>query len=121
MSNITSADISLSGYNSIREFISDTENALNSLPQEFSDISANVYLTFPNDEECDYNLRNIISINASSVEEAISELQKLKGEYTRVTLDVTLERSCNAPKVCHTCIYSSEPLQSCEIQDSNSM
>ena len=102
----------MSGYKNIRDFISDTENALNNLPKGISDISANIYLTFPNeDEEYDYNLRNIISIDASSVEEAISELQRLKGDYTRVTLDVTLERSHNARKVCHTCIYSNEPLQ----------
>ena len=119
MANITSADISLSGYKNIREFISDTENAINNLPQEFSDISANVYLTIPNEEEHDYNLRNIISINASSIEEAIYELQKLKGDYTRVTLDVTLERSHNAPRVCHTCIYSNEPLQSSENPDNS--
>lgn len=119
MANITSADISLSGYKNIRDFISDTESAINNLPQEFSDISANVYLKFPNEDEYDYHLRNIISIDASSIEDAIVELQKLKGDYSRVTLDVTLERSHNAPKVYHTCIYSNEPLQSSETLDNS--
>lgn len=108
---ITSADIVMDGYKSFDELISGICNAAKGIPKGFRGISANVYVTYPSeDEEYEYSSRNMISISTSTIEEAISELQKLSnGDYTRITLDVTLEKSCNGPKECHTCIYSNEP------------
>jgi hypothetical protein len=107
--NITSADISMSGYKSFEEFNKELSDAVKSIPNGFCDISANVYVTYPSkDDGYEYNLRNIISVDTSTIEEAISELRKLsKGNYNRITLDVILEKSHNGPKECHTCIYSS--------------
>lgn len=108
---ITSADIVMDGYKSFEELNEGIRNAARGIPKGFCHISASVYVTYPGeDEDYEYSSRNMISINTSTIEEAISELRKLSGgEYTRVTLDVTLEKSCNGPKECHTCIYSSEP------------
>lgn len=108
---ITSADICMSGYKNFDELSNGILEAGKNIPEGFCDISANVYVTYPcEDEEYDCSIRNLISINTSTIDEAISELQKLSVEnYTRITLDVTLEKSCNGPKECHTCIYSNEP------------
>ncbi len=105
---ITSADVSMSGYKTFDELNKGIFEAAKNIPEGFCDISANVYVTYPcEDDEYDYNLRNLISINTSTIEEAISELQKISaGNYTRVTLDVTLEKNCSDPKEYHTCIYS---------------
>ena len=113
---ITSADIVLSGYKSFEELNNGISEAAKNVPKGYCDILANVCITYPcEDAEYDYSTRNLISINASSIEEAISELKKLsQGSYTRITLDVTLEKSCNGPKECHTCIYSNEHPQSSE-------
>lgn len=108
---ITSADISMSGYKSFEELNKGISEAAKNVPDGFCDASANVYVTYPSeDAEYDYDIRSMISINTSTIEEAISELGKLsQGNYTRITLDVILEKSCNGPKECHTCIYSNEP------------
>lgn len=108
---ITSADISMSGYKKFEELNKGIIEAAKNIQEGFCDISANVYVTYPSeDEEYECSVRNLISINTSTIDEAISELQKLSvGNYTRITLDVTLEKSCNAPKEYHTCIYSNEP------------
>lgn len=110
---ITSADIVMSGYKNFEELNEGIRNAAKGIPKGFCDISANVYITYPSeDAEYEYSRRNLISISTSTIEEAISELQKLQGcDYTRVTLDVSLEKSCNGPKECHTCIYSNETLR----------
>ena len=113
---VTSADIVMSGYKNFEELNRGISDAAKNIPKGFCDISANVCITYPSeDAEYDYNTRNMISINASTIEEAISELSKLsQRSYTRITIDVVLEKSCNGPKECHTCIYSNEPPQSSE-------
>ena len=110
---VTSADISMSGYKSFGELNKGISDAAKNIPEGFCGISANVYVTYPcEDDEYDYNTRSMISINTSTIGEAISELSKLsQGSYTQITLDVTLEKSCNGPKECHTCIYSNGPPQ----------
>lgn len=107
---ITSADIVMNGYENFEELISGICNAAKGIPNGFREISASVYVTYPSeDAKYEYTSRSMISINASTIEEVISELRKLTGcDYTRVTLDVSLEKSCNGPKECHTCIYSNE-------------
>lgn len=101
----------MSRYKHFDELNNGIFEAAKNIPEGFCDISANVYVTYPcEDEEYDCCVRNLISINTSTIDEAISELQKLSaGNYTRITLDVTLEKSCNGPQECHTCIYSNEP------------
>lgn len=108
---ITSADLSMSGYKNFDELNNGILEAAKNIPEGFCDISANVYVTYPGeDEEYECSVRNLISINTSTIDEAISELQKLSvGNYTKITLDVTLEKSWNGPQECHTCIYSNEP------------
>lgn len=117
----TSADIVMSGYKNFEELNRGISDAAKSIPEGFCGLSASIFVAYPcEDDEYDYNTRNIISINASTIEEAISELRKLsQGSYTRITLDVTLERSCNSPKECHTCIYSNEPPPSSESHHSS--
>lgn len=108
MNNVTSTDIVLSNYKSFEELTTDIMRASKNIPLNFVGISGNINVDYRGDEdEYEYNLRNLISIDVSSIEEAISELQKLSANnYTRITLDVTLEKSHNGPKELHTCIYS---------------
>lgn len=109
--NITSADIVLSGYNSFEDLSKDMLEASKSIPSGFVGISGSIIVEYKEEDEYPYNIRSLININTSTIEEAIKELQKLStGNYTRVTLDVSLEKSCNGPKECHTCIYSKETL-----------
>lgn len=90
-----SVEISMSRYKHFDELNNGIFEAAKNIPEGFCDISANVYVTYPcEDEEYDCCVRNLISINSSTIDEAMYEQQKLSaGNYTRITLDVTLERS----------------------------
>lgn len=108
----TSANITLSGYKNFKSLIDDIIESSKNVPTNFSTIVADIYITYKDtvDEE-QFPVKITTSIETSTIEEAINELKKLSTEdYTKITLDVSLEKNYNAPKEYHTCIYSSKDI-----------